>query len=168
MGILSTWRLPDPSAAAQALRLEVQRLSSPRVLSGASAGKSACSIFLLLLPRTYVLFASKKALSGSSECLRASECLTIPSARGAIIFRNTCYSSECFTSEHFTMTWNKWSNSPFRHIAEFCNNSRRNALRFPRIICEPFIQLTRYGRNIYECLVKQLRLALKLLFKDFR
>jgi hypothetical protein len=35
---------------------------------------------------------------------------------------------------------------------------------YPQIV----YSLTRYGRNIYEYFVKQLRLALKLLFKDFR
>ena len=85
------------------------------------------------------LIREKKTLSGSSECLRASEYLTIPRIGEQFFVRNACYSSECFTSEHFTLTWNKWSNSPFRHIIEFCNNSRRNALRFPRITCQSFI-----------------------------
>jgi hypothetical protein len=38
-----------------------------------------------------------------------------------------------------------------------------DSLRSPPITCQSFIQLTHYGRNIYDCFERQLRLALKLL-----
>jgi hypothetical protein len=65
------------------------------------------------------------------------------------------------------MIWNQWSNSPSDRLSSFII-IRVGMPYDPPDYLSIVYSLTRYGRNLYECFVKQLRLALKLLFKDVR